>query len=304
MTDTELDHSNTTITESVEIPPTKVEEVVVLSVETPESDSEPHEAIVDPVLHSETDDEDVLPEEEEETEMHDADADDDGLSIFALAQHAIAFRDVDLLRSYVEDYPTLLHDVDEEDNGMSLLHYAVQYPHAYDIIQYLLDMSLAEQEQVSDNDDDDEAQVPIWAITTFGMVNDETGEVEVPPQTPYDLALEQSYSSTMMMNDGDNLHPIIQLLQDYMGALEEGVSSDDYDEDDDGEENDIPLLFEDTVDTATAEECDVDVTTGLCRPHDVGDDATLDAFFQLDLPNDSDDILADALRDFDEMKQG
>ena len=164
-------------------------------------------------------------------------------------------------------------------------------------------MSLAEQEQVSDNDDDDEAQVPIWAITTFGMVNDETGEVEVPPQTPYDLALEQSYSSTMMMNDGDNLvHPIIQLLQDYMGALEEGVSSDDYD--DDGDENDIPLLFEDTGDTATAEECDVDVTTGLCRPHDVGDDATLDAFFQLDLPNDSDDILADALRDFDEMKQG
>ena len=153
----------------------------------------------------------------------------------------------------------------------------------------------SEMSIVSVNDENDQEEeemvVPIWTIPTCSVVNDETGEVMIPPQTPYEFALKH-YSVSLLTDtatgeDDTQRQAILQLLQDVMAT----PPSDD--------ENDNP------------DECDVDVTTGLCRPstpeHDEEEDENddeMESLLSFDIPSNSNDILADALRDFEEMKQG
>ena len=170
----------------------------------------------------------VLPEE-------DSVADEEGPSVFEMAKHAIAFNDLNLLRTYVEEYPALLQDVDENDNGMSLLHYAVRNKNAYDTVQFLVDASSAAVEE-------DEEALPIWAMTTFGIASAAVaGEWELAPQTPYEFALDHWWP------DVDMEHPILQLLQG-LNDDDESVETE-YDDDEEEVVSEEPDEVENEIDS-------------------------------------------------------
>jgi hypothetical protein len=269
MIDDNVDTENKMIPEGAVVK----EEVVVGAV-----DEEEEEVIEDS-------EEEVYGEEEEEEEEY---TEEDGLSVFELAKHAIAFHDIETLRSYVEEYPQLLQEMDDDEyDGKTLLHYAVQSRDAYDIVSYLVEMSAY---YVSDEDihEDEERFIPIWTISTHGVVDDVTGQVMVPPQTPYEYALEQSYATTGGgMNEEP--HPIVQLLQDVMEGI---IPSSSLLESEEVEEEEPISVDHPPEDVNSVEKEGVQE-----------DDSSL-LLSSLDLPNDnSNDILADALRDFDAMKQ-
>jgi hypothetical protein len=207
-------------------------------------------------------------------EQHVSNEGDNSASMVEYAKHAIVRNDVNQLRMYIDEHPSLLRaSVDELDDGMTLLHYAVQYYNANECVQLII-----------------ERNPQLLYVTTYGVVNEETGAVEVPPQTAFDIAWEH-YE--------DENHPILLTLKQAMG-IASGDEVDDENAEDEGENNEEEGTMDDK------EECEIDVNTGECRFDDNEHNPTTadeEDVLSQPIPN-SDDMLEEALREFEEMKRG
>jgi ankyrin repeat protein len=233
-------------------------------------------------------------------ERNDEDADsDDGYedeemsTAFDSAKYATSMGDVDELRRHLDAHPDVVYDVDQ-NSGYTLLHVAAQYDNAMDCIQLLIDYGIDVWYGISNDDDLD-------------SVNESTANTKTI--TALDVAI-----STHPENDQ---HPVILLLQEAMGFhsqfahLDDGESAMENNHDDqDMESADVEEEEEEFDDEGTfMEDCEIDVHTGECV--DLMDSVVSEHVPPIEqspsnivIPSlSSDELLAEALRDFDAMQQ-